>query len=70
MIWFILGLLVYFQIGAVLVAWVFAGVTVDTDRAEIISLVLLWPLAIPYFKFVLRARQLMRILEEWDRSSE
>lgn len=70
MIWFILGLLVYIQIGAVLVAWSFSGVTVDANRAEMLSLVFLWPLAIPYFRFVLRARRMMRAIEEWEQSSE
>jgi hypothetical protein len=70
MIWALLGLLIYIQIGAVLVAWVFADMSVESGRMDMLSLVLLWPFAIPYFKFTLRARRLLQALEEWEQNSK
>jgi hypothetical protein len=70
MIWVLLGLLVYIQIGALLVAWVFADMTIEAGRMDMLSLVLLWPFAIHYFKFALHARRLMRALQEWDQNSK
>ncbi len=70
MIWVLLGLLVYLQIGVVLVAWLFGGMAVQAGWAHMILLVVLWPFAIPLFRFLLHTRRVMRALKEWEQSSE
>jgi hypothetical protein len=55
---------------AIGVHWVFADMTLEAGRMDMLSLVLLWPFAIRYFKFTLQARRLLRALQEWDQNSK
>lgn len=66
MLWILLGLLVYLQIGAVLVAWLFGGLNVEAGRYDVIYLILLWPLALPLFRFLLYSRSMLRALQELE----
>lgn len=70
MVWFLLGLLIYIQIGAVLVARVFSGLRVESSPGDMLVLVILWPFAIRFFRFVLQMQHVTRSLREWERDSK
>ena len=68
--WVLLGLLSYLLVGAALVAWVFSGMSLEAGSKDILYLVILWPLAIPFFGFCLHTRQMIRALKDLDDLSE
>ena len=70
MIWIVLGTLAYLLIGAVLVAQVFGGMSVEAEPKDMLFLVIFWPLAIPFFGFLLKTRQMIQALEELDDRSD
>ena len=66
MSWAILVFLFYLLIGAVLVTWLFGGMKVEAGKYEILLLILLWPFALPLFRFLLYSRQMLRTLQELE----
>ena len=70
MIWIVLGTLAYLLIGGVLVVRVFGGMSVEAEPKDMLYLVIFWPLAIPFFGFWLKTRQMIQALEELDDRSD
>ena len=70
MIWIVLVTLSYLLVGAVLVMHVFGGMSVGAEPRDMLYLVIFWPLAIPFFGFLLKTRQMIRALEELDDRSD
>ncbi|MFQ5924171.1 MAG: hypothetical protein ACE5M4_15140 [Anaerolineales bacterium] len=70
MIWLIVGLLVYVQIGALLLVWLLKGMSVEAGLKDWMILLLLWPLVIPFFRFLLHTRSMVRVLQDWEDRSE
>ena len=70
MTWLILGLLLYIQIGALLLAWLLKGISIEAGKKDLLILLLLWPLVIPFFRFLLHTRSMVRALQDWEDRSE
>ena len=70
MIWIALGTLCYLLIGAALITQAFGGMSVEAEPKDMLFLVILWPLAIPFFGFLLKTRQVIQALEELNDSSD
>ncbi len=66
MTWLILCLLVYLQIGTVLLAWLLRGMSVKADVKDWVILILFWPLFIPFFRFLLYTQRMVRVLKDLD----
>ncbi len=66
MIWLILGLLLYIQTGAFLLAWLLKGMSMEASKKDLMILLLLWPLIIPFFRFLLHTQNMVRALQDWE----
>ena len=66
MFWALLVFLFYLLIGAALVAWLFGGMNAEAEKHEVLLLILLWPFALPFFRFLLYSRRMLRMLQELE----
>ena len=66
MFWATLVFLFYLLMGAVLVAWLFGGMNAEAEKYEVLLLILLWPFALPFFRFLLYSKQMLRRLKELE----
>ena len=70
MTWLILALLLYIQIGALLLTWLLKGMSMEAGKKDLMILLLFWPLFIPFFRLLLHTRNMVRALQDWEDRSE
>ena len=70
MTWVILGFLLYVQIGILILVWLLKGMSVRAGMKDLMILLLLWPLVIPFFRFLLHTQRMVRALQDWEDRSK